>query len=59
MKPKERKDKHHSFVRTWIDRHEGQAAAVEHVFSEIRAAAKVDMGMLIIVEQRLRALYGG
>lgn len=47
------------YVRQWIDSHEGQAQAVEHVFSEIRAAAKVDMGMLIIVEQRLRALYGG
>ena len=46
-------------VRDWIDRHEGQAIAVERVFSEIRASAKVDIGMLIIVEQRLRALYGG
>ena len=48
-----------TYVREWIDSHEGQAQAVERVFSEIRAAAKVDMGMLIIVEQRLRALFGG
>lgn len=49
----------HQRVRNWIDSHEGQALAVERVFSEIRASAKVDIGMLIIVEQRLRALYGG
>lgn len=49
----------HNDVRDWIDAHEGQALSVERVFSELKAAAKVDMGMLIIVEQRLRALYGG
>ena len=48
-----------SIVRNWIDTHEGQAQSVEMIFSDIRASAKVDIGMLVIIEQRLRALFGG
>lgn len=43
----------------WLENHGTQARAIEPLFNDMRAAASVDLPMLIIAEQRLRNLYGG
>ncbi|NCC22107.1 MAG: NAD-glutamate dehydrogenase [Alphaproteobacteria bacterium] len=48
-----------SIVRKWLDGHQHQAKQIEPLFAEMRRAASIDLSMLIIAEQRLRALYGG
>ena len=46
-------------VSEWILSHGHQAAALELLFADMRKASSVDLPMLIIAEQKVRALYGG
>ncbi len=48
-----------NLFRNWLETHGTQAQAIEPLFNDMRAAASVDLPMLIIAEQRLRNLYGG
>lgn len=48
-----------SMVKIWLEKHGAQADALEPLFQDLRAAANIDLPMLVIAEQRLRALYGG
>jgi len=46
-------------VGEWITTHSQQAAALEPLFTDLYKASDIDLAMLIIAEQKVRALYGG
>lgn len=46
-------------VAEWINAHGQQAIALEPLFADLHKASSVDLPMLIIAEQKVRALYGG
>lgn len=46
-------------VAEWISTHGQQAGALEPLFIDMKKASSVDLPMLIIAEQKVRALYGG
>jgi len=52
-------DKHRDLLKQWINTHGIQAAALDPLFTDMRKATSVDLPMLIIAEQKVRALYGG
>ena len=46
-------------VEQWVKKQEAQIQQIEMTFAELRQAGSIDLPMLVIAEQRLRALYGG
>lgn len=48
-----------SVVKAWIAAHGHQANLMSPILDEFRKAGSIDLPMLIIAEQRLRALHGG
>lgn len=46
-------------VDTWAKSRAGQVEQIERMFAELRQAGTIELPMLVIAEQRLRALYGG
>ncbi len=46
-------------VDEWVSAHAPQARQLEPLFEEMRRAGSIDLPMLLIAGQRLRALYGG
>jgi len=58
-KPAASKGTNDNIVQRWVATHGHQANVIEPVFTDMRKATTVDLPMLIIAEQKLRALYGG
>ena len=54
----DKKAKGQSTAQTWIKNHEEQIVRLEKLFAELRRSGTIDLPMLIIAEQRLRALAG-
>lgn len=48
-----------SLVECWLTDHPTLAGQFDPLFTELRRAGHIDLSMLVIAEQRLRALYGG
>ena len=48
-----------SLLDCWMDMHPNLSKQFDPLFAELRRAGSIDLPMLVIAEQRLRALYGG
>jgi glutamate dehydrogenase len=48
-----------SILDKWLEEHGSQARSLAPLFDELHRSASIDLPMLVIVEKRLRNLYGG